>query len=42
MNAKKFLLLLDGVVAVALFYHFGLVRFLTLGALKENRQELLD
>ncbi len=42
MNAKKIVLALVGIVAVALFFYFDLQRFLTLDALKANRQSLLD
>jgi uncharacterized membrane protein YdjX (TVP38/TMEM64 family) len=41
MNAKKALLLLSAAVAVAFFFWFDLGRFLTLEALKANRQNLL-
>ena len=42
MNAKKTALVLAGIVAVALFFYFDLQRFLTLAALKANRESLLD
>ena len=42
MNAKKIALALAGVAAVALCFSFDLQRFLTLTALKANRQTLLD
>ncbi len=42
MNAKKILLALAGICAVALFFYFDLQRYLTLQSLKENRQALLD
>lgn len=42
MNAKKISIALAGIVAVALFFWFDLQRFLTLDALKANRQALLD
>ena len=42
MTAQKFVIALAGIVAVALFFWFDLQRFLTLEALKANRQELLD
>ena len=42
MNAKKIALVLAGIIAVALFFYFDLQRFLTLAALKANRQSLLD
>lgn len=42
MNAKKIILALAGVVAVALFFSFDLGRFFTLEALKSNRQTLMD
>jgi uncharacterized membrane protein YdjX (TVP38/TMEM64 family) len=42
MNAKKLFILIAGVVAVAIFLHLDLQRFLTLAALKENREALLD
>ena len=42
MNAKKIILALAGIVAVALFFSFDLGRFFTLEALKSNRQALLD
>ena len=42
MNIKKIVLALSGLVAVALFFYFDLGRFLTLTALKANRQVLLD
>jgi len=42
MNAKKLALALTGSAAVALFFYFDLQRFLTLAALKANRQSLLD
>ena len=38
MNAKKIALVLAGIVVVALFFYFDLQRFLTLAALKVNRQ----
>jgi uncharacterized membrane protein YdjX (TVP38/TMEM64 family) len=42
MNLKKMLLLLAAVLAVGLFFYFDLGRFLTLAALKANRQSLAD
>lgn len=42
MNAKKIAIALAGVFAVAVFFYFDLQRFLTLAALKANRQLLLD
>jgi uncharacterized membrane protein YdjX (TVP38/TMEM64 family) len=42
MNVKKIGIALVGVVGVALFFYFDLQRFLTLAALKANRQTLLD
>ena len=42
MNAKKILLLLAALLAAGLFFYFGLGRFLTLAALKEHRQSLVD
>jgi uncharacterized membrane protein YdjX (TVP38/TMEM64 family) len=42
MNAKKIFLLLAAVLAVGLFFFFDLGRFLTLDALKANRQALAD
>jgi uncharacterized membrane protein YdjX (TVP38/TMEM64 family) len=42
MNLKKLLLLLTAVVAIALFFYLDLKRFLTLDALNQNRQALVD
>ncbi|TGU74185.1 TVP38/TMEM64 family protein [Geomonas terrae] len=42
MNPKKILIVLTACVAVALFFYFDLQRFLTLAALKANRQLLVD
>jgi uncharacterized membrane protein YdjX (TVP38/TMEM64 family) len=42
MNLKKIVIALAGIAAVALFFYFDLQRFLTLAALKANRQTLLD
>lgn len=42
MNAKKIALALFAILAMTLFLYFDLGRFLTLGALKANRQSLLD
>lgn len=42
MNARKILIALVGITGVALFFWFDLQRFLTLEALKANRQSLLD
>jgi len=42
MNAKKTALALVGIGVVILFFSFDLQRFLTLAALKDNRQTLLD
>ena len=42
MDIKKFALALVGIVMVILFFYFDLQRFLTLTALKSNRQTLLD
>lgn len=42
MKIKKLLLLLAVILAVVLFFYFDLGRFLTLAALKANRQLLAD
>ena len=42
MNSKKVILLTIAALAVGLFFCFDLGRFLTLEALKSNRQALLD
>jgi len=42
MNSKKIILLLIGAAVVGLFFWFDLGRYLTLGALKANRQLLLE
>jgi uncharacterized membrane protein YdjX (TVP38/TMEM64 family) len=42
MNAKKIALALVGIVVVALFFYFDLQQYLTLTALKTNRQTLLN
>ena len=42
MNSKKIILVLAGIVGIALFFWFDLQRFLTLDALKANRQSLLE
>ena len=42
MNKKKLVLFLAALLAVALFFYLDLGRFLTLSALKENRQSLAD
>ena len=42
MNWKKLFILLVGVAAVALFFWFDLERYLTLEALKANRERLAD
>lgn len=42
MNTKKIVIVLAGIAAVALFFYFDLQRFMTLTALKANRQVLLD
>lgn len=42
MNAKKLIVAVAGLVVVVLFFYFDLQRFLTLAALKANRQALLD
>src|ERR1039457_2852765 len=42
MNIKKFIIALAGIVAGSLFFSFDLHRFLTLAALKTNRQALLE
>jgi len=42
MNIKKTVLALTGIVVVALFVYFDLQRFLTLDAIKANRQTLQD
>lgn len=42
MNAKKGIILAFGFLAVGLFFWFDLQRFLTLEALKSNRQALLE
>jgi uncharacterized membrane protein YdjX (TVP38/TMEM64 family) len=42
LNTKKIMVLLMGAGGVALFFWLDLGRFLTLGALKANRQAILD
>lgn len=42
MNTKKVFLVIVGAIGVGLFFYFDLQRFLTLTALKANRQTLLD
>lgn len=42
MNKKKVFLAIVATVAVGLFFYFDLKSYLTLTALKENRQQLLD
>lgn len=42
MNTKKIVIVLAGIAAAALFFYFDLQRFMTLAALKANRQVLLD
>ncbi len=42
MNTKKIVIILAGIASIALFFYFDLQRFLTLAALKANRQVLLD
>lgn len=42
MNVKKIMLLLAAAAGVGLFFYFDLQRFLTLAALKANRQAMLD
>jgi uncharacterized membrane protein YdjX (TVP38/TMEM64 family) len=42
MNTKKNGLALVGIIVIILFFYFDLQRFLTLTALKANRQTLLD
>lgn len=42
MKAQKIIIVLAGIAAVAMFFHFGLHRFLTLESLQVNRQALLD
>lgn len=42
MNSKKIALIIVGIVVITLFFYFDLQRFLTLTALKANRQTLLD
>ena len=42
MNAKKIVLTLAGIILIALFFYFDLKSYLTLAALKTNRQALLD
>jgi uncharacterized membrane protein YdjX (TVP38/TMEM64 family) len=42
MNPKKIIIALAGIAAVGLFFYFGLGRYFTLEALKNNRQALLD
>ncbi|MDD2734592.1 MAG: hypothetical protein PHF56_11685 [Desulfuromonadaceae bacterium] len=41
MSTRKLILQVAGVVAVGLFFYFDLAHFLTLSALKANRQSLL-
>ncbi|AJE03649.1 TVP38/TMEM64 family protein [Geobacter pickeringii] len=42
MNTKKMLITLAGIMGIGLFFWFDLQRFLTLEALKANRQALMD
>ena len=42
MNIKKVIILLAVLIGVAIFFYFDLQRFLTLAALKANRQVLLE
>ena len=42
VSGKKMLIALAGAVAVAIFFRYDLQRFLTLEALKANRQNLLE
>src|SRR6185369_2263035 len=42
VSGKKMLIVLAGAVAVAIFFRYDLQRFLTLEALKANRQNLLE
>lgn len=42
MNTKKMALALFAILAIVFFFYFDLGRFLTLEALKANRQSLLD
>lgn len=42
MNIKKIALALVGIIVVTLFFYFDMQRYLTLTALKANRQTLLD
>jgi uncharacterized membrane protein YdjX (TVP38/TMEM64 family) len=42
VSGKKILVVLTVIVAVAIFFRYDLQRFLTLEALKANRQSLLD
>jgi uncharacterized membrane protein YdjX (TVP38/TMEM64 family) len=42
MNVQKIILALVSIVAISLFFYLDLQRFLTLAALKANRQTLLD
>ena len=42
MKLQKVIIAIAGLVAVTLFFYFDLQRFLTLTALKANRQTLLD
>jgi len=42
LNFRKIVISLAGIVAVVLFFYFDLQHFLTLAALKSNRQTLLD
>lgn len=42
MNLKKLLLLLTALLAIGLFFYLDLKRFLTLEALNQNRQALVD
>jgi uncharacterized membrane protein YdjX (TVP38/TMEM64 family) len=42
MNTKKIIIALVGIVVIALFFYLDVQRFMTLAALKVNRQLLLD
>lgn len=42
MKPQKIIFAIAGVIAIVLFFYFDLKSYLTLTALKENRQQLLD
>jgi len=42
MKLQKIIIILAGIVALSLFFYFDLKSYLTLEALKTNRQQLLD